>query len=211
MSDDIQQQWRELEENYAHMADEELETLAAEGYELTDIARRALTRQIAARGLKFTVNLIPPPDDEPNDDEPQGDFDPAELSLVHCTDVWSADEARIILEALHSVGLPAYLEPDLVEKVEDFRGNFEKGIELLVRDVDRQRAYSVLSQVKLPHTNEPNDMVSDALPCCPKCNSEEIVFLELDDTPVSSGGDEKFHWHCDACGHDWEDDGVSGS
>ena len=39
---DVNEQWRSLQENYAAMADEELEAIAKEAYDLTDIARQVL-------------------------------------------------------------------------------------------------------------------------------------------------------------------------
>jgi len=208
MTDDVQRQWRELEETYLQMADEELESLASEAYELTDIARQVLQRQITSRGLKSSLNLAPPPDEDPGDG-PRGDLDPAELPLVHCTDVWSADEARSVLDALRTAGIPAYLGPELVEKVEDFHSNFEKGIEVSVLDVDQQRAYAALRNVSRPADDLSEDDSEAALPRCPKCGSEEIVFLELERAAGHEDDDPKFHWHCDACGNDWEDDGVA--
>src|SRR6516162_4434825 len=122
MSDDIQQQWRDLEETYSQMSDEELEALASEGYELTDLAKQALQQQVKSRGLKIGLIEAPPPE-QTEEDEPRGDLSPADLPLVHCSDAWSADEARTIMDALYNAGIPAYLGPDLVEKVEDFHGS----------------------------------------------------------------------------------------
>lgn len=209
MTDDIQRQWRELEENYSHMADEELESLASQAYELTDIAKQALRQQITTRSLQLTLNTNPPPADEP-EDEPRGDFNPAELPLVNCIKVWSAEEALAVLDGLHKASIPAYLGPNLVEKVQDFHGNFEKGAGVMVREADEQRAYAALSKVSMPGSDESDDdSENDALPSCPKCGSEEIVFLDLDHSAVSDGEGEKFRWHCDACGHDWEDNGIA--
>jgi hypothetical protein len=44
MGIDVQQQWRELEETYSNMADEESSLLASQAYELTDLAKQALQR-----------------------------------------------------------------------------------------------------------------------------------------------------------------------
>jgi DNA-directed RNA polymerase subunit M/transcription elongation factor TFIIS len=208
MSIDVQQQWRELEETYSQMADEELESLASQAYELTDIARQVLQRQITSRNLKFSLSLRPPPDESPGDG-PRGDLDPAELPLVHCSEVWSADEARIVMNTLYKAGIPAYLGPDLVEKVEDFPANFEKGIEVFVRDVDQQRAHAALRDINRPADDRTDDEPEASLPRCPKCGSEEIVFLELERAADHAADDPKFHWHCDACGDDWQDDGVT--
>ena len=210
MSIDVQQQWRELEETYSQITDDELESLAAQGYDLTDIARQVLQRQITSRGLKFSLSLSPPPDEVPGDG-PRGNLDPAELPLVHCSDVWSADEARSVMDALRTAGIPAYLGPHLVEKVEDFHTHFEKGIEVLVLDVDQQRAFAALRKVSLQDIDSAEEDSAAALPRCPQCGSEEIVFLELERSAAHPDDEPKFHWHCDACGNDWHDDGVEGN
>jgi hypothetical protein len=44
---------------------------------------------------------------------------------------------------------------------------------------------------------------------CPKCRSDEIVFEgRAAAAGTEPGPDAKFDWHCDACGHVWEDDGI---
>lgn len=208
MEIDVQQQWRDLEETYGQMADEEIESLAAQAYELTDFAKQALQHQIKSRGLKVELSEAPPASEGSGTDEPQGDLDPADLELVHCSDVWNAEEARTIMGALYNAGVPAYIGPSLIEKVDEFHGHYEDGVEIKVRDVDRQRAYRALSLVTMPDTGESKDDPGDYQARCPKCNSEEIVFLELDESPSQPQPGSKFHWHCDSCGNDWEDDGI---
>jgi hypothetical protein len=60
--------------------------------------------------------------------------------------------------------------------------------------------------------DEPDDVSEEDLRCtarCPKCRSEEIVFDRREVEPGREPGpDAKFDWHCDACGHVWEDDGI---
>jgi hypothetical protein len=46
MDIDVQKEWRERVETYSQMTDEELQSLAAEGNELTDLAEQALHRPL---------------------------------------------------------------------------------------------------------------------------------------------------------------------
>jgi DNA-directed RNA polymerase subunit M/transcription elongation factor TFIIS len=61
---DVNEQWRELQENYAAMADEELEAIAQEAYHLTGIAQKALQAEISRRNLNLEL-LLQAPADEP--------------------------------------------------------------------------------------------------------------------------------------------------
>jgi len=60
--------------------------------------------------------------------------------------------------------------------------------------------------------DEPDDESEDDLRGtvhCPKWRSDEIVFDRRAAQPGSEPRpDAKFDWHCDACGHVWEDDGI---
>jgi DNA-directed RNA polymerase subunit M/transcription elongation factor TFIIS len=76
---------------------------------------------------------------------------------------------------------------------------------LRVRHVDKQRALYVLSRSLPPDSKDDTEYVS---PVCPKCNSREIVFQNLEGEGLDSSFDAKFNWRCDACGHQWKDDGI---
>jgi transposase-like protein len=54
---------------------------------------------------------------------------------------------------------------------------------------------------------EPEEELDEASVRCPRCHSSEIV---LEDTePVREGGSsQRFQWTCDACGSQWEDEGL---
>ena len=58
---DVNQEWRRLQELYAGMAEEELQAVAADGYQLTDIATQALRAEISQRHLDIVLNETPPP------------------------------------------------------------------------------------------------------------------------------------------------------
>jgi hypothetical protein len=45
--------------------------------------------------------------------------------------------------------------------------------------------------------------------CCPRCNSQDVIFQGLVEEPgEDSAADAKNSWACDACGHQWKDDGI---
>lgn len=201
---DRAEEWRRLKELYLQKTDEELEEVAADGYELTDVARQALEGEIARRGLKIELQKAPRPATEPSGDS-LPDFE--QIELVRLVQVWDRLEAKNTIDALNSSGLPAFIGPDNVGRVEDFKGSFDRGVDIKVRYVDNQRALQVLSWAS-PAEGGRSDSDDDVqFARCPKCQSEEILFLSLDgDAPDERNA--KFNWRCDACGYEWKDDGL---
>lgn len=63
MDTDRRTEWRRLKDVYAAMSSEELEVIAAEAYQLTDIAKEALKAELGARGAPFTLQTEPPSQD----------------------------------------------------------------------------------------------------------------------------------------------------
>ncbi len=206
---DVQREWRKLEEAYGGMSDEELCSLAEQAYKLTDLARQALQAEITTRGLQAQLAEKPPRPSESEEDEQEGDLDPAELNLVSTARVWEAGEARDTMKVLYDAGIPAYLGPENVEDAAKFGGSFEAGVDIRVRDIDQERALIALAQA-LPQTGEDAAEGEPFTPRCPKCRSDEVVFAEL--VPAAGAAESaeanKFRWRCEACGHEWEDDGV---
>jgi hypothetical protein len=210
MDIDVQKEWRELLETYSQMADQELQSLAAEGYELTDLAKQALQSQLKARGLKADLVETPPVSeafDEGDQRDQRGNVDPSELDLIDVMRAWDANEARTLKSALDKGGVPSFIGPNNLDSVDDYHGSFENGIPIRVRESDQQRAARALAPMfsAVPKDTSAED---DYQARCPKCHSDEIVFLELDRSSSPPDAEPKFHWHCDACGNDWEDDGV---
>jgi len=206
-------EWRRLEELYRAKSDGELEAIANQAYELTQIAREVLEREIASRGL--TIALGEAADSEPEHElEPEAEveveeFDPAELELVSAYRVWDREEARKIKAVYDEAGVASFLGPELVEDVEQYKGSFERGVEFRVRDVDSQRASAAIRWA-LRDEPEPSPEEDRAVEYrCPKCQSTEIVFENLErETPDQPDFQANFHWSCEACGHEWTDDGV---
>lgn len=72
---------------------------------------------------------------------------------------------------------------------------------------------------ELVHSKPEDDIGFNVL--CPQCHSPEVVFQgremgatdnpeTVDDTQEEEGppADAKFNWSCDACGYQWQDDGI---
>lgn len=198
---DRAEEWRRLKELYLQKSDEELEIVAVDAYDLTDVAQQALLAEIARRGLKIEMGKAPEPAPEP-----LGDFVPDvnELNLISVQQVFDRDDAKKVKDALNNNGLPCFLGPENVEEVEDIRGSFERGVDVKVREVDSQRAHATLVNTLAADSVEES---AEYLARCPKCHSDEILFLNLDENATESI-DRQFNWSCDACGYRWKDDGV---
>jgi DNA-directed RNA polymerase subunit M/transcription elongation factor TFIIS len=193
---------RRLQEHYARLSDDELQSVADEGYDLTDLAQQVLLAEIRARGLHIQLASSPAPR-EP--DPATSDFDASDLYLVVANRVWDLAEARQLKSILDDARVPSYLGPDNIENVEMFMGSFDHGVDLKVRYVDNQRALQAIAQ-SLPPDSE---VETDYLPRCPKCHSPEILFQSLDSASGAKQAlDSSFNWSCDACGHRWKDDGI---
>lgn len=224
-------EWRRLKETYREMADEELTVIANEAYQLTDLAKEALQAEITTRRLDLKSQLEPPEIDEPvgpepdktesdswfdnddeDDEEAPREFDPESLGLVVIRRVWDVNEARTTMSILKNAGIPSYMGDENIEDIEKYTGSFDGGIDVKVSSVDQGWASNALAY------NWPEDTAAEESPledeaeyaiCCPKCRSTEVVFEGRDGELTGNAAFQaKFQWHCDSCGHTWEDDGV---
>jgi len=195
---------RRLQELYAQMSEDELQALAADSSDLTDVAKETLRAEISNRRLDIELTNTTPVSETV---EPRGDFHPQDSDLVVLHRVWDMNEARQVKQALDAAGIPSYLGPENLDDIETFKASFDGGVDMKVWDGDHQGALAVLGQA-LPAEPEPDDD-TEHFPRCPKCHSTEIVFQSLD-TSADKGTafDSTFNWSCDACGHQWKDDGI---
>ena len=206
---DVTTEWQRLTAQYAEMDDEELQAIANDGYELTDIAKQALQSELSRRRVDVKLRETPAAQDEDPPDPGSPTFDPADLHLVVAASVWDVEQARRLKLALDEASVPAYLGPENSEDFSRLPQVPPSGVELRVRDIDLQRAYAAMSQSA---NSEKEDDTPDPEYAghCPKCHSSEIVFEALEEGPTDDGSapTEKFNWSCDACGHQWKDDGI---
>ena len=212
----VDQQFRQQKEKYEHMSQGELSVLAEDAYQLTDIAREALQAVLAERGIAVRFKLEPPPPAEPPED------DEGLINLgMHG---WPADAeaAWLTMGALSAAGIPSFLGPQNVMHLEEFRGKFNGLVSLKVREVDWNRANMALKKAadagwwdnaswwdNGKEKEEGLDEEKDYAILCPKCRSPKVVMAGRDTEDLAeSPPRDKFQWSCDACGHQWEDEGT---
>jgi DNA-directed RNA polymerase subunit M/transcription elongation factor TFIIS len=195
-----------LQERYAQMTDEELQAVADEGYELTETAQQILQSAIRQRRLDIRLKDKAAPEPSYVEVSPD-DFDPSDLDLVVAQRVWDQAEAIQVKGILNNAGIPCFLGLNNLEDVNAFNINFDKGVDLKIRSIDQRHAIQALKDSLPPDPEIEN--AADTLARCPRCHSTEIVFRSLDLQPgTDSAFDSKFNWSCDACGHQWKDDGI---
>ena len=228
-------EWRRLQELYRDMSEAQLQAVAQRGYELTDIAKQVLHSEILHRQLKVNVRLQPPIAEEP---EPLGDanFDPATLELAQAFSVENREQAAWLKQTLNEAGMPCYFGPGLLEDVDELKFLPEHSIGVKVLKHDLYRVQPVRKSFGERFPSPEDDQPPDLEVHCPQCRSTEVVFEGFDskeaqgndDTEDSDDLDEdedssdpenvedsraadphaKFHWRCDHCGNEWEDEGV---
>ena len=201
----------QLQKTYAGMSDDELEAVAFDAYDLTEEAQQILQQEISRRGLKTALKVTPPHPELKN----------PELNLVVVDSVSSLEEARKIQALLHAADIQSYFGHDYTEDLDAFHGSFEYGVDVRVSNSTEANAFALIQEARKNDPQlSPNDSADDddgdeeetsasftdgQYVHCSKCHSEQIVFEGLEG---EAGSLAKYNWHCDACGHDWQDDGV---
>lgn len=185
---------------YSGMSDEELEKVAADGYNLGDIAHQALAAEISRRGLSITI-AAPPGADVYELNET--------ITLRKFRDL---PEALLAKGSLESAGIECYLADDNMVRMDWFYSNLFGGIKLKVQAGDVEAANEILNQ-PIPETIEIEGVGSYEQPKCLRCQSLDVSFRELN--KLFSFGSAyvgipvpvyKKAWTCHACGVEWEED-----
>jgi hypothetical protein len=177
----LDQQLREQKENYEHMTEDELCSLAEDAYDLTEIAREALQAVLSEKGISVQLRLERPPSRSPRA-EPPDDED-----LVIFSWPPSTEAAGRTMTILAAAGIPSFLN-------------------LEVRADDLKRAHAALDRAD--EEEEPQAEKDFAI-LCPKCCSTKVVLKGRNPDLVASSPIAKFQWSCDACGHQWVDEGIA--
>ena len=128
MDIEVQKEGRELVETCSQMADEELRSLAAEGNELTDLAKQALKSQLMARGVKVEFVDAAPVSEAFDRGHPCGDVDPSELEPIDIAHAFSAEDGRALKTALDKGRVPSFIGSNNIDNVDYYHGRFEDGI-----------------------------------------------------------------------------------
>jgi hypothetical protein len=173
----LDQQWQQLKERYAQMTKDELAALAQQAGDLTDVAQEALQAVIMEKGVDIRLKM------DPLEPLPREDED-----LVIFTLPPSAKDAWSIMKTLAAAGIPSFLS-------------------LEVRADDVKRAHAALERATDEEVKEADPDNKDYAILCPKCRSAKVILQRRTSTLGASPRGVKFQWSCDACGHQWMDDG----
>jgi putative signal transducing protein len=132
---DPEEESRRLAEVYSSQSDEELERVAGQGSELTDLAREALRAELTKRGL-YVGQL----------EEPADSKAPEFRDLVPIRTFWNLLEAQLAKGLLESAGIETFLFDDNMVRLDWFNANALGGVKLRV-DADKvEEATRVLEE-----------------------------------------------------------------
>lgn len=237
---DPEQERRRLAEFYAGQMDGELEKVAGEAYELSDLARGVLKAELERRGLSVQLAEQPPAPVKnvpKSGDPPEEEFSETELSepeLTQSTDdgdnesqevgTWDLvtirkfrdlPEALLAKGSLDSAGIECALADDNMVRMDWFYSNAIGGVKLLVNAGDAAEAEQILSQ-PIPDHMDVTDIGDFEQPKCPKCGSLDVSFRKSQPAAYVAMAlnvplpFRERAWHCHSCDVEWEDDGVPG-
>jgi hypothetical protein len=227
---DPEQERRRLAEFYAQQLDGELEKVAGQAYELTDIARDALRAELTRRGLAgefveqapiISRNLQggpkpgdPPParriEPEASELQPEGEL--GFQKMVTIRSFRDLPEALIAKGSLDSAGIDSVLVNDNLVRLDWFWSNLMGGVQLQVEPEDADAANEILNQ-PIPERFDAVGTGDYQQPRCPSCGSLDVAFQELN-KPIAYVSAyaglplpvRRQAWRCHACNAEWEDD-----
>jgi hypothetical protein len=223
---DPEQERRRLVEFYSYQMDGELEKVAGQAYDLTDVAREALRAEMARRGLSTTfaehargspVASVPSPrrGDPPPETPRVGSLPEDELEtqgMVTIRQFRDLPEALFAKGSLESAGIDCALLDGNLVRLDWFISNLLGGVKLQVRPEDVSVAEEILSQ-PIPENFDVPGVGKYEQPRCPKCQSLDVNFQEVAPAAYLSAAVSvpfPFHrraWRCHSCDAEWEDDG----
>jgi|SRR5580658_560498 hypothetical protein len=197
---DPEQERQRLIAFYSGQKDGELEEVATQAYELTDLARELLKAEITRRGL--VAELV---ENAPGDE-------PELRNLVTIRKFRDLPEALLAKGSVESAGIEAVLTDDNMVRMDWFWSNLMGGIKLNVDAEDAEAANSILDQ-PIPENFDVSGIGNYEQPRCPKCQSLDVNFQELDQrvayvsayfsVPIPL---RRRAWRCHSCRAEWEDD-----
>jgi len=229
---DPERERRRLEEFYAGQFDGELQKIAKQAYELTDIAQEVLMAELARRGLEakfagqapIVVKPAPKkPEPEPGDPPPPEPPDPeidssdGELErrdMVVIRQFRDLPEALLAKGSLDSAGIDCKLADDNIVRMDWFWSNLMGGVKLLV-DFDNADAANEILEQPIPESFEAVGTGEYQQPRCPQCGSLDVNYQEVDpaayvtawviNLPIPL---HRRAWRCRVCTVEWEEDGL---
>jgi hypothetical protein len=151
---DPEQERQRLAAVYAGETDEELESVAAQAHELTEIAREALRAELTKRGL-YVGQLDEDSAAEENDDVEFRD-------LVTIRSFWNLAEAELAKGAVEAAGIEAFLFDDNMVRLDWFNANALGGVKLRVDAANAEAANRALEEAALSDEFEESESSGDS-------------------------------------------------
>jgi hypothetical protein len=188
-----------LASTYAGMTDGELQNLARNPESLTDAAWEALEDELDRRDLDLPADHS----------EPRQELDLQQLVTIR--QFRDLPEALLAKGCLESAGIECFLRDDNLVRLDWFISNFVGGIKLCVRQEDVEKAETILND-PIPEGLYVHGVGLYEQPRCPKCNSLDVTFQELDPAAYLSLAVRipiPFHrkaWRCRACSAEWDEE-----
>src|SRR5579872_1908 len=229
---DPEEERRRLTEFYAGQMDGELEKVAKQAYELTDVAIEALRAELAKRGLtpRFVEQppvppankkeeILPKPGDPPPPVPPNEEIsaDEGELELRNMVMVRrfrDLPEALLAKGCLDSAAIESVMVNDNLVRLDWFWSNLMGGVQLIVDPENAEAANEILNQ-PIPEDFDVEGVGEYQQPHCPNCHSLDVSFKELNrpisymtmwlNVPIPIY---RRAWRCHSCNVEWEDDGL---
>jgi hypothetical protein len=198
---DPEQERKRLVDLYAAMSDGELESIAQEAHELTDIARQALQEERDRRRL-----------DSPIDESGAAASNEAAWEdLVVLKQFRDLPEALLAKGSLESAGIEVFLGDDNMVRMDWFISNLVGGIKLCVRPGDADAAFELLGQPTLQDF-EIDGVGTYQQPDCPQCQSLDVSYESLN-KPIAYTSAwigvpipvPRKRWKCHSCGSEWQE------
>lgn len=234
---DPEKERQRLAQFYAGQLDGELEKVAGEAYELSDLARETLNAELEKRGLRLQlaehapvpVKRAPRPGDLPMEDasdvedreaelpDPAGESDSDAIDtardMVAIRRFRDLPEALLAKGSLESAGIECALTDENMVRMDWLISNLLGGVKLHVTPEDAAAAQAILD-LPIPEDFDVSGVGSYEQPRCPKCGSLDINFRETH--PAAYAGLlvnlplplHRTAWRCQACNTEWEDAGL---
>ena len=198
---DPEQEHHRLTQLYAGMSEGELRKLAQDAASLTDVARQTLQSEVMGRGLNIALLDFVSPDE----------LKLRELVIIR--KFRDLPEALLAKGSLESAGIECFLLDDNMVRLDWFISNLIGGIKLQVNLEDAKVASEVLDE-PVPEGFDVEGVGSYKQPRCPKCQSLNIAFEELNKSVAYTSAYlglpiplKRRSWKCNSCGVRWQDTG----
>jgi hypothetical protein len=195
---DPEHERQRLAKAYSQMSEGELLKLYRDAGSLTEVGSQVLLSEIERRGLNPSV--------------PDIGIDVAETrELITVHRYRNLPEALIAKSSLESAGIECFLSDENIVRMDWFWSDLLGGVKLLVGPNDADAAHEIIGQSG-PEGFQVEGVGEYERPHCPKCNSMDISFEELN-KPIAFASAyfgvpiplHRTGWRCHSCRQRWQD------